>query len=146
MGTVFGHWRGKKEVGEEDEDTEAAPAQGSEHSVNRTKTALFRKDQVGQRLETGREVMGGMREVKKFLLSRFSVPILPLPGGKGEEQMLLLQGLPPTLAAEVHCLLSLPESLHLFIPPRSKSVTGCFLLPPVDYKGLSLPRQCSGSV
>lgn len=41
--------------------------QGSEHKVNRASSALSRKDQAGERLETGREAMEGVGEVEKVL-------------------------------------------------------------------------------
>lgn len=63
MVTVFWYWGRKKKVREEDVDTGAAPAQGTEHSVNRIRTALSRKDLVGERLETGKEIMEGRRKV-----------------------------------------------------------------------------------
>lgn len=50
-----------------DEETWAAPAQGCEHKANRVGSALSRKDQVGERLDTGREVMEGAGEVEKTL-------------------------------------------------------------------------------
>lgn len=67
MVTFFWYWGKKKKIREGVEDAGAAPAQRSEHSMNTTRTALFRADQLGERLETDREVMEGRREVKKVL-------------------------------------------------------------------------------